>query len=279
MRAPSSGKRCESMRPLASLQIAFLSAIAGAHDHTGATAADLPVLDEIRGDDRLSSVGRLDVYARMYCARLVEALAEDFPRLAALLGPEPFGDVAHAYFAAHPSTHPSLRWLGRHFAAFLGGSEHDVLPPCGPDLARLEWARLAVFDAPEVDPLDLDALRRVSPDAWTMLRLRLVPAVEIFAVDWPVHRIWDAIESGAALEQFGAGETHLRVWRQGDRVFQSAMDEVERAALASIAAGEAFGELCERVAKVTTAETAAATAGSLVLRWIEDGILAALPSA
>lgn len=267
------------MRPLADLQRALFRAIAGAHDDAGTTAAGFAVLGEIRGDERLSPRGRLDVYASMYCARLIDALREDYPRVAALLGPERFGEVAHAYVAAHPSTHPSLRWFGEHFAAFLARDGSAELPPYVADLARLEWARLAVFDAPDAPMLDLDALRRLPPDAWTTLRLRLVPALELIDVAWPVHRIWAAIEAGAPFDATGVGEVHLRVWRQRDGVFQAAMDEAERIALATVAAGETFGALCERVATVTKPEESAAMAGSLVLRWIEDGILAALPTA
>jgi hypothetical protein len=265
------------MRPLAELERELLRAITGAHDHAGATAVDVPVLDEIRGDARLSAVGRLDVYARMYCARLVDALREDYPRLAALLGVEAFGDVAHAYVEVHPSTHPSLRWFGRHVADFLARADRDDVPPFAADLARLEWTRLAVFDAADGDLLDLPSLRAVAPEAWPILRLRLAPAVEVLTLAWPAHRIWEAAGTDVPMGAFEPAETHLRVWRQGDRVFQAAMDVTERAALASVAAGETFGELCERVATVVGPDGAAVTAGALVLRWVEDSILAASP--
>jgi hypothetical protein len=263
------------MRPLAELERELFRAITGAHDR--AEVQDLAVLDEIRGDARLSAGARLAVYARMYCARLVDALREDYPRLAALLGVELFGDVAHAYVDAHPSTHPSLRWFGRDFGDFLARDDREGVPPFAADLARLEWARLGVFDAPDGDALALAALRSLAPEAWPTLRLRLGPAVDVLALEWPVHRVWEA--AGAAAESpsatFEPSATHLRVWRQGDRVFQSVMDETERVALASVGAGETFAELCARVAAVAGADAAASTAGALVLRWLEDGILAA----
>jgi hypothetical protein len=214
----------------------------------------------------------------MYCARLVDALREDYPRLAALLGAAAFADVAHAYLAEHPSTHPSLRWFGRHLADFLARADGPGLPRFAADVARLEWARLAVFDAPDQNALELASLRSVAPDAWPNLRFRLGPAVEVIEASWPAHRIWERAGTAQAPEGFDLDETYLRVWRQGDQVFQAAMDEAERAALAAVAAGETFAELCERVAAVVGAEAAAATAGALVLRWVEDGILAPLAS-
>jgi hypothetical protein len=118
------------------------------------------------------------------------------------------------------------------------------------------------------------ALRRLPADAWASLRLRLVPALQTLRVGWPVHRIWEAAESGSA-DPWTPADTWLRVWRQGDQVFQVTLDEVERAALAHVQAGDDFGTLCAGLASMVPEETVAATAGALVLRWIEDGALRA----
>src|SRR5262245_41797708 len=99
------------MLPLPDLQRAFFHAVSAGHDD----AAAPELLAAIRGDERLAASERLAVYARMYCARLVDVLREDYPRVAAVLGNDDFADLTHAYLAAHPSTHPSLRWFGRSF--------------------------------------------------------------------------------------------------------------------------------------------------------------------
>src|SRR4029079_15629477 len=89
-------------------------------------AAEVPpaaeLLTEVVGDERLDAPARLDVYARMYVARLVDVLREDYPRVAAVLGEEEFTRVAGEYVAAHRSTHPSLRWFGRAFPERLAGA-------------------------------------------------------------------------------------------------------------------------------------------------------------
>jgi hypothetical protein len=122
--------------------------------------------------------------------------------------------------------------------------------------------------------LDVAGLRRVPVDAWPSLRLRFVPGLEILRVGWPVHRIWEAAQSGHA-ERWTPADTWLRVWRQGDQVFQAALDEAERTALEHVQAGDDFGTLCAGLASIIPEETVAATAGALVLRWIEDGALRA----
>ncbi len=265
------------MLRLPELQRAFLRAITGRP--AGAAAASV-LLDEIRGDQRLAASARVDVYAGMYHARLLDVLAEDYPRVAATLGPERFATVARAYVVAHPSRHPSLRWFGRDFGAFLAGMSRE-LPAFAADLARLEWARLAVFDAPDAEALELDALRRVSPQDWGELRLRTIPAALVLPLGWPAHRIWEATsleETAEARSEWQPEDTCLRVWRQDGKVYQAAMDGIERTALASVQAGDSFSTLCEGLATIAPAETAAEAAAGLVLRWIDDGMLAALAS-
>jgi hypothetical protein len=265
------------MLRLPELQHEFFRAITRSHDAAARSGSSPALIAEIRGDGRLGAADRLEVYARMYCARLVDVLGEDYPQVAAMLGADAFADVAHEYVTAHPSTHPSLRWFGRGFADFLAATTEHVLPAYLADLARLEWTRLAVFDAPDTGLLDLDTLRNLPPDGWASLHLRLVPALEVLQVAWPVHRIWEAGDSGSPATEWQSDEIWLRVWRQGDKVYQASMDVAERVALAHIQAGDEFAVWCEALATVVPANVAAETAGALVLRWIEDGVLAWMP--
>ncbi len=211
----------------------------------------------------------------MYCARLLHVLAEDYPRVAAILGPDAFGAVAHAYVTEHRSVHPSLRWFGRGFSDFLAADAGTAHPAFVQDLARLEWARLTVFDAADVVLLDVETLRRLPPDAWPSLQLRLVPALEILAVAWPVHRIWAVDAAAASAGDWVREDGRLRVWRQDDRVFQASMDLVERVAMDSVQGGRDFTSMCDALATLVPPGEVASTAAQLVLRWIADGLLRA----
>ena len=260
------------MLALPDLEAAFFAAVTGA----SSTSAVLP---EVRGDARLDAAGRVDVYARMYLARLVDVLFEDYPRVAVVVGPDAFAALARAYVAAHPSTHPSLRWFGRDVPEFIDAvADREDLPAYLADLARLEWTRRAVFDAPDATPLGLAALRAVPPDAWATLRLRLIPALEVLRAGWPVHRIWDA-DAAAPSDGWQPVDACLRVWRRDDAVYQAPMDEAERVALARVRAGDDFAGVCEALAAVVSVDRAPETAAGLVLRWIEDGIVAGAASA
>jgi hypothetical protein len=254
------------MPDLRELETRFFRALTRPHG----TDADPSLVAWVRGDGALTAAERLDVYAHMYCARLVGGLLEDFPEVAAALGSDRFDEVAHAYLARHPSEHPSLRWAGRAFADFLAELPPDAVPPFVPDLARLEWARLTVFDAPDAAVLALERLRALPAERWPVLPLATVPALEALDLAWPVHE-WSA----AAADTWTPRPTSLRVWRRGFRIAVAAMDDLERRALAAVRRGCTFAELCEVVGSDLVEEEAASEAAALVVRWIEDDILRA----
>ncbi len=258
------------MLSLPELQAAFLRALTGGDDAAATTHRD-DLFGAIVAREPLGPPERVQIYARMYGARLVAALAEDYPRVAAALGPERFHDVAHAYVAACPSRHPSLRWFGERFPEFLATSWEE--PGFLSDLARLEWARVMVFDAQDVGLLTIEALRRVPPEAWGGLRFHLIPAHQLMRVEWPVHTIWDDPVASLPSATARSAEIWLRVWRQGDRVFQAPIDVAERIALGHVRAGDDFATLCGGLAAVVPGEEVAATAGALVLRWVKDELL------
>jgi hypothetical protein len=211
---------------------------------------------------------RLEVYADAYFLRLRDVLGEDFPRIAKLLGADAFDRLARGYIKAHPSTDPSVRHLGRAMAEFI--RNQDRLPPWLADLALLEWARINAFDAPDDEPLTVAKLAAIDPAIWPQLRLAPVRSLEILSSAWPVNRIW-AEDSTGDLEP---AQTLIRVWRRTDfSVVHAPMDERESASMRRMLAGETFGEICQVFADLDE-QQAAQEAGALLLRWLEDGIIA-----
>jgi len=241
---------------LRALQQAFFAALAsGAAD---ATVGDPALVAVVRGTDALDPTARLDVYAQMYWMRIADALREDFPRLATLVGEHAFHDLVRAYLGVAPSRHPSLSHAGDRFADFLA-TRADV-PPFAADLARLEWARARVFTAADADVLLLDALRAV-------------PASALLDLAWPVHEAWAAEDASSRTLRPAA--TSLRVWRDGTRVYQAPVAPAERAALGLLRAGTTFAEVCMAVGRVGGEDRAAEEAAALLLRWVADRFLAA----
>src|SRR5207249_2583330 len=141
-------RRCWVPTPsLRELQRAFWRSIAS---QPGAAAVlERVLLETVRPTPTLAPAERVHIYAGMYFWRIVEALREDFPKVATVLGADGFAELVRGYIAAHPSTEPSIRHVGHALPDFLGGYQPAYLA----DLARLESTRLHVFDAPDAAPV------------------------------------------------------------------------------------------------------------------------------
>jgi hypothetical protein len=216
----------------------------------------------------LNPAGRVEIYADAYFLRLRDVLAEDVPRVAQLLGEEAFDGLVRQYLKAHPSTEPSVRHLGHAMAEFI--RNRAELPAWLADLAALEWARVNAFDAPDDEPLAIGRLARIDPASWPQLRMAPVRSLEVVNAAWPVHRLW----AEDNLEGLEPASTSIRVWRRADfHVLHAPMDEHESAAVSRLLLGSTFGEICQ-VFDDLDEQQGAEQAGALLLRWLEDGIIA-----
>jgi hypothetical protein len=238
------------------------------------------LISHIEGHGQLGAEERINIYAEMYFARLVDVLKSDFPRVAALLGCERFHEVVSHYLARHPSTHPSLRHVGRRFPGFLKDCAATVDLPFLGELATLEWARVEVFDDLDIESLRVEHLQHFAPDEWPALRFQVIPAFRILHSEWPVHAIWHAAEAEdtlSTLENIRPKKTTLRIWRANLSVYHTKMDVIEQTALNRLLSDQPFASVCTVLEDVVSPEEAASTVGGLLLRWIEDGILTRFP--
>lgn len=218
----------------------------------------------------LDAVARLRVYADAYFWRLRDVLAEDFPRLAAHLGEERFAAFACDYLRRHPSTHPSLRHLGDRLPDFVATAVPGA--PHLADLARLERARVDVFDAGDDSPLSIAELRAVDPGRWPALRFVPIRALRVLCLDWPVLPLWNDPSAVPSLP----APNHVRVWRgENYGVFHAPLDPRAAEALDRLTAGEPFERICAAFDDLVPEEGARLATG-LLARWIEDGLVARL---
>jgi hypothetical protein len=229
----------------------------------------------VRGDSSLPAERRLEVYANAYFRRLQGVLAEDFGALAAALGTEWFHDLATAYLWAKPPRHFSLREAGARLADFLA-RDPRAEPfrsrfPWAADLARLEWALVEAFDAPDAPELGREALAALPAARWPGLRLELQPALRVLELAWPVHELRAAFDAGAPLEPLRAAPaaSAVCVWRSDERVQQRPLPRDEARALALARRGEPFAALCEAIAAEAGEARAPARAAALLEAWCQ----------
>lgn len=136
----------------------------------------------IAPNSRLSAFERLEIYNRQYWFRILNALAEDFPALCAVLGAQKFEALSIAYLTLHPSRSFTLRNLGSKLVDWLtanpqfAGRRHRLAI----DVARIEWAFVEAFDSAERTPLTLDQIATLDATS----RLALQPHLQLLTLNY-----------------------------------------------------------------------------------------------
>jgi hypothetical protein len=262
------------------------------------------------GDAGLPASERLDIYANMYFFRLHDCLREDFPRTAAWLGGDRFHNLATDFLLAHPSSHPSLRFLGVPLPAFIAGHPLAGEYPGLADMARLEWNRADIFDAADAPALTRERLATLPQEKVGDGRLRLIPAFRLLRMEYDIAPLWRRLEKDAGGETAGsqgsgnaapdvgdaadeAGHGHrcepgapgdaarrkptaVRIWRNGFIVYHKRMDDDEALCLEGALAGEPLARLCQRLAAGRSVARATARVGRILQGWLDDGILTSI---
>jgi hypothetical protein len=267
-------RAARSGRPsLASMQTAVLALITGRD--RGLVVPNAGAL--IVSDERATADERLHVYEHMYRSRIAEALESQFPRLAKLLGPDAFAELASTYITDEPSRHPSLRHLGERLPGWLAVRRAESPELSG--LARLEWARADVFDLIDEPTLTLDDLRAWPMERFGELPLSLIAAHRLVKVPAGTGHRWDALGADLVNARGDSpntpGTESLVVWREGSLVYHRLVDDGERSALELASLGTRFGVVCESLLASHGEETAVAQAYAWMSTWLADGLVRA----
>jgi hypothetical protein len=221
----------------------------------------------------------------MYFYRLHDCLAEDFPALLARVGGARFHNLVTDYLLAHPPRHFSLRELGRALPGFLDGHALESEFPALADLARLEWARVDVFDDTNAASLSREEVLELGAAEPEQCGLALIPAARLLRLDASVLPLWKLLDRGEGTSEEVAsaarprGETSaVRVWRKGFAIFHRSMQPDEERCLEALACGGAslaeLGELLAGAQPPDAAETQLAQRFAVLLDlWAQDEIL------
>lgn len=201
----------------------------------------------------LDAARRLRLHRNNLFESLTAALAAVYPVTRQLVGDEFFRVMARRFIPAFPSRSGNLHDFGAELPAFIGGFEPAAGLPYLPDLAALEWAIHAVYHEAPGPALELRSLAALDVRQQTALRLRLQPCARLLASSFPVLRLWQAHQDGAAIGLEAID------WREGVRmlVAQRAL-EVEFQVLGAgeftwlqaLHAGEPLAAACARALEV-----------------------------
>ena len=223
----------------------------------------------------------LEVYREQFWLRHLASLGEDFPTLVWVLGGTArFRDLAVEYLQAHPPRTWNLQRLGADLPAYVASHRPWAGEALCLDAARLDWAFMEVFDAPDAPPLDLGVLAKAAPDAVATARIAFHPAVRRVVTAYPVHDLRDAVRAGARCERPLEGETHIVVWRDSACFLRSvSVDARASELMSSLADGTPLGDACAAVAGAhpeADPEAIASRVGEWFQHWTMQGWVSAI---
>lgn len=245
-------------------------------------------------NSQLSPFERLEIYSRQYWYRVLDALAEDYPVLRAVVGSKAFAQLSIDYLTAHPSRSFSLRNLGSKLGDWLAGHPKYAgrRQRLALDVVRIEWAFVEAFDNAERTPLTLDQIATL--DGGSMLGLQ--PHLRLLALDYAADDLVlalhkqqkrgateagvkhdEGIEPPVRLPRLRRRATWLAAHRLENSVYYRRLEREEFLTLGAIRAGLPLGEALEAgfVDSTKPVERRAALVRAWFGHWAELGWICA----
>jgi hypothetical protein len=222
---------------------------------------------------------RLGTYYNAYRIRLIDTLAVDFSALEQHLGRAAFENLTLDYLQYYPSTHPSLRWFGRHLTAYLAQHYQADDAEFVHELAQYEWAQTTVFDAADSPALmQLEDMAQVAPETWPVLTFEFKTALQWLDLYWNVPQLEHALDAGEPLPDRQRADYPLRwlLWRRDLKTYWRSLEVHEAWALEQAVNGANFAEICEGLLEWIDSEQVALTAAGFLKQWISDQLLVRL---
>jgi hypothetical protein len=264
--------------PLEELEHWFLSEIVGPHEGRTRKTTERAhsAIRHVKPSATLAAEERVEIYSGMYFTRLHDVLADDFRATRSLCGAGAFEKLVRAYLREQPSRHYSLNPLGRGLPAFLAGPYRVPKKALLADVARLENAISAVFDAHEVSALTSEDVARVAPESWPNARMHFVDALELHAFDHRANAIVRALRQDEPLPSLAKSRTFTVVWRKDWTVWRLDVSEPMFAILAALHDGLRFSEAIERGSRLFrgSPEELQAEIARSFSTWIAEGFFA-----
>ena len=217
---------------------------------------------------------RLALYRGNLAATATKALAAAYPVIAALVGTEFFGALAHAYVRARPSHDGDLNRFGGLLGEFLDDFPHAAHLPYLADMARLEWTVHRAHYAADAVPVTAQQLGELAPAQLEVARLRLHDACVPVRSDWAVVSLWLAHQPAPAIDfpaDMAVQEAGV-VARSGWRVQVVPLGAGAYAALTVLRTGGAFGAALDAAFNVDGDFDVAAQ----LRRWLDLQLIVAI---
>lgn len=254
------------MADLQTLQSEFQQYIEGGNDG---------FVEHIVNTDTALAEHRLAAYYNAYRARLIEAIAFDFPATQAFLGEDKFEYLVIAYIKTYPSHYPSVRWVGKNLVSYIKQQETFANQAFLAELALFEWHQSLVFDGSDQPCLFQLEEMIFAPEQWPQLHFKFIPNLQKIELYFNACQYWQAVEDNSELPTINKNEfpTQWLIWRKKLDPHWRSLDVHEAWALQQAQAGSNFGDICEGLIEWVDAEHVAMVAAGFLKQWINDQLI------
>ena len=212
---------------------------------------------------------RFAVYRNNVMVSLIDALADTYPVVQALVGEDFFRAMARLFALARPPNSPVLAYYGQDFAAFINSFAPAACVPYLADVARLEMARVLAYHAADVPPIPPQTLQDVLTDPPQLASARLVlhPSVHTIASPFAVLTIWAAHQGLPAPTAFDPTPAQtVLVFRHGLAVDMLELFKGTAQFVQALLAGYTLRVAADQAARLDTRFDLTQTL-ALLLRW------------
>jgi hypothetical protein len=229
----------------------------------------------------LPKADQLAIYYNAYRLRLLDILAEDYPKLQLFMSNEAFDECIILYIDAYPSRNFSVRNFGQHLNTFLRDTPPYADSPYLSELATFEWALNDTLDASDAEIFQLETLQTIPAEKWGDLQFTFHPSLQIMHFEWDTVKLWQAIkpakDSTCDLENLIPPKLTTSVtwiaWRNDLQSQYRSLTELQATMLQILKENQNFAELCEQLCEWVEEEQVPQTALAFIQQCIQDKII------
>jgi hypothetical protein len=212
---------------------------------------------------------RFAVYRNNVTVSLIDALADTYPVVQALVGEVFFRAMARVFAQVSPPRSRLMVYYGDTFADFVASFPPAATVPYLADVARLEMARVRAYHAADAAALQTEALQAALADPGQVLSLQLHvhPSVQMIASPFAVVSLWAAHQGALCLTSVDpdVAQTAL-VFRHGLDVDTLALKAGDARFVSALQTGQSLLGAAQAAAS-SDAEFDLSHALALLLRW------------
>ena len=226
----------------------------------------------------LSSKDRLGIYHNAYRVRLIDVLLDTFEHTAVYLGDDWFRQLAAAYVQSHHSTNSNIGWYGRASPKYVAERLADDLEVA--ELANMDWRLRRAFDGADNAVMTMMDMQKLASGEGEADKLQPVATLSVSTQHFNTLDIWQAInqDSQPPVVECLPQPVDVLIWRKEQSPHFRSLSPIEATAIRCMCSGQTLEAIGEKLLQDFPGIDAVTECGQMLVRWIEDQVLATVTS-